>query len=100
MSVEQGLILVMIVSLLCEVVVCLYYSRKFCFLMTMIIPFMLSTSLYWLPNLDHIHDGEFRMWFGLFFIVWFVPSAAACTVVATILTWLIRHIDRKQNETI
>ena len=88
MSIEQGLLVVLVVSLLFEAVVCAYCPRGFRFLMAVLVPFIASVSLYWLPNLGHLHDAEFRDWFGLFLVVWFVPSAAACTVAAIILTWL------------
>ena len=68
--------------------------------MAVLIPFIASVSLYWLPNLGHLHDAEFRDWFPLFFAIWFVPSAAACTVAAITITWLRRRIDRKKNASI
>ena len=100
MSIGQGLQLVLVVSLFCEMIVCAYCSCGIRFLMALLIPFVMSVSLYWLPNLGRIHDAEFRNWFGLFFAVWFLPSAIVCIVAAIILTWLRRRRDRKKGGTV
>jgi hypothetical protein len=100
MSIEQGLLVVLVVSLLCEAIVCAHCSRGPRFLMAVLVPFIASLSLYWLPNLGHLHDAEFRGWFFLFFVVWFAPSAAACIVMALTFAWLRRRINRKKNASI
>jgi hypothetical protein len=97
MSIEHGLLFVLVVSLLCEAIVCAYCSRGHRFLTAVLVPFIASVSLYWLPNLGHLHDAEFRGWFFLFFVVWFVPSAAACIVMALTFACFRRRINRKKN---
>ena len=98
MTIEQGLLLVLAVSLVCEVVVCVCCSRGVSLLGAVLVPLIASVSLYWLPNLGKVHDAEFRNWFGLFLLVWFVPSALMCTIVAVVIGWLRCRLNHKKNE--
>jgi hypothetical protein len=97
MSVEEGLVFVLVISLLIEVAVCAYSSVAVRFAMVAVIPFLVSIGLYWLPHLDQLDDAQFRGWFLIFFTFWFVPSSAACFVVAGVLTWLRRRAERKRT---
>jgi len=100
MTIEQGLLLVLAVSLVCEVIVCVRCSRGVSLLVAVLVPFVASVSLYWLPNLGKFHDTEFRNWFGLFLLLWFVPSAVICIIVAFVIGWLRRRLNHKKNESI
>jgi len=100
MTIEQGLLLVLAVSLMCEVIVCLCCSRGVSLVVAVHVPFIASVSLYWLPNLGKFHDAEFRNWFGLFLLVWFVPSATMCMIMAFVIGWLRRRLNHKKNESI
>jgi len=99
MNLNDGLFVVVVTSLVAELLVCLFCSRWFSFLMAVAIPFIVTVSLFWLPNLDHLHEHEARGWFVIFFIYWFVPSTAACLVLATAVaclhSWLRHRADRK-----
>jgi hypothetical protein len=100
MTIEQGLLLVLAVSLVSEVVVCMCCSRGISLLVAVFVPLIASISLYWLPNLAKFHDAELRNWFGLFLLVWFAPSAVMCVIVAVVIGWLRRHLNHKKNEPI
>ena len=100
MSIEQGLLIVLVGSLACEAVICAFCRRGFCFLMSALIPFVASVCLYWLPNLGRFHDAELRVWFPLFFAFWFVPSMTACVIAVFIISWLRRRLSHKKNESI
>ena len=100
MTIEQGLLLVLAVSLVCEVIVCVCCSRGTSLLVAVFVPLITSVSLYWLPNLSKFHDAEFRNWFGLFLLVWFVPSVIMCIIVAFVVGWLRRRLNHKKNESI
>jgi hypothetical protein len=100
MSIEQGLALVLTFSLLVEIVVCALFSTAMRFAMAFLIPFLASVGLYWLPNLTALHNAEFRGWFPVFFVVWFLPSTAACLIAAAIATWLRRRIEKRNTRSI
>jgi heme/copper-type cytochrome/quinol oxidase subunit 2 len=100
MNIDQGLLLVLAVSLVCEVIVCLCFSRGVSLLVAVLVPLIASVSLYWLPNLGKFHDAEFRNWFTLFLLVWFVPSAVTCMIAAFVIGWLRRRLNHKKNESI
>ena len=100
MTIEQGLLLVLAVSLVCEVIVCVCCSRGASLLVAVFVPLIASVSLYWLPNLGKFHDAELRVWFPLFFAFWFVPSMTACVIAVFIISWLRRRLSHKKNESI
>ena len=99
-TIEQGMLLVLAVSLVCEVIVCVCCSRGVSLFLAVLVPFIASVSLYWLPNLGKFHDAEFRNWFGLFLLVWFVPSAIICVIVSFVAGWLRCRLHHKKNESI
>jgi hypothetical protein len=92
MTVEQGLLLVLAVSLVCEVIASVRCSQGVSLVVAILVPLIASVSLYWLPNLGRFHDAELRNWFDLFLLVWFVPSAVVCTAVALFIGWLGRRL--------
>src|SRR2546421_8000891 len=100
MTIEQGLLLVLAVSLVCEGIVCVCCSRGVSLLVAVLVPLIASVSLYWLPNLGQFHDAELSNWFGLFFLVWFVPSTVLCMIVAFVIGWLRRRLNHKKNDSI
>ncbi|PZR74456.1 MAG: hypothetical protein DLM73_07805 [Chthoniobacterales bacterium] len=74
---------------------CAYFSTALRFVFALIIPPVVSTALYWLPNLARLQDAELRAWFLLFFTIWFVPSVAASLLTAGVVSW-IEHRNRKK----
>lgn len=88
MNLNEGLVVVVVASLVLELIVSLYCWRWFSFLAAVAIPAIVTVALFWLPRLDQLENSEARGWFVIFFIYWFVPSAGACLVLATALTWL------------
>lgn len=100
MNLNEGLVVAVVASLVTELIVCVCCWRWFSFVMAVVIPFIVTVSLFWLPRLDQLQNHEARGWFVIFFIYWFVPSAAACLVLATVLTWLRHRADRNKNATV
>jgi hypothetical protein len=100
MNLNEGLVIVVVASLVLELIVCLCCRRWFSFLMAVAIPFIVTVSLFWLPRLDQVQNHEARGWFVIFFIYWFVPSGTTCLALAAVLTWLRHRADRNKNATV
>jgi MFS family permease len=87
--------LVAVLSVIAELILCARVRRGGRFVGAVLIPPVVSTALYWLPNLSRVHDGEYRTWFFLFLIFWSAAGVGACMIAAGILTF-VEHREKKR----
>ena len=100
MNLNEGLVIVVVASLLMELIVCVCCRRWLSFFMALAIPFIVTVSLFWLPRLDQLQNHEARGWFVIVFIFWFVPSGTACLALAAVHTLLRHRAHRSKNTTV
>jgi hypothetical protein len=91
MTVEHGMLIVIVLSALFVPLWCALRSRVFRFVMATVFPFVVSVGLYWMPNLTRLHNAELRVWAGLVVAIWFVPAV----LVSVALTFLIGLLRRR-----
>src|SRR5215475_5512497 len=93
MSLEQGMLVVIVVSALFVPLWFAFRSRAFTYGSATAFPLVASVALYWGPNLAQFHNAEYRTWEGLFIASWFVPAL----LVSLLLTFLIDVWRRKRR---
>jgi biotin transporter BioY len=93
MSVEQGLIIVIIISALLTPLWSRLRTVRRSLLAAAGFPFLVATGFYWLPYLTRINDMELRAWAMLFIGIWFVPSA----IVSVVLTFILRKFAKRKK---
>src|SRR4051794_31663629 len=88
MSVETGLLIVVLVSVVLTPLWCIVPRAALRFLLATLWPLGVALWVYWRPDLprSRAYDGEWRAWAPLFILMWFVP-AMIVSLVATHLLW-------------
>src|SRR5436190_2060466 len=96
MSIEQGTVVVVLLSVLFVPLWCAVFSRPVRFVAASIFPIVVSVCLYWLPNLGQLENDELRAWAMLFIGCWFIPAVLVSIAATFIIDMLFRRRSLKK----
>ena len=88
MSIEVLIFIVCLLSVIVELLFCAFSSVAVRMLSAVAVPFIVAVGIYWLPHLSEWHNGEYRSWFPIFFILSFIPAVVASSATAVLVGWV------------